>query len=188
MPPESDPLSEKEIAILKRWIDEGVSWQEGFAFGAPAYVAPLKPRRPELPPAQNGRDHPIDRLIDAHYEKHGIERPAALGDEAFLRRIYLDVIGLLPTPDQRQAFLADPSPEKRQQLVRDLLGNHRRLRRALAHVLERPLAERLLRHWLHRRRPPTSHRLAVSIAAREQAIRPIRPRTDQPCACRGRLR
>jgi hypothetical protein len=125
MPPEGERLSEKQVETLRRWIDEGLAWQDGFAFGAPAYVAPLAPRRPELPPVQDGRDNPVDRLIDGYFAEHKIERPKPIGDEAFLRRVYFDVIGLLPTLDQREAFLSDNSPDKRERLVRELLANDR---------------------------------------------------------------
>jgi mono/diheme cytochrome c family protein len=125
MPPKGERLSEKQIVTLRRWIDEGLPWQEGFAFGKPAYVAPLAPRRPELPPVQDGRSNAIDRLIDAYYTKHEVQRPQPLGNEAFLRRIYLDVIGLLPTLDEREAFLSDQSPDKRERLIRELLARDR---------------------------------------------------------------
>src|SRR5262245_32013537 len=46
MPPKGEPLSAKEVAALRAWIDEGVAWEPGFSFKPPAYVAPLKPRRP----------------------------------------------------------------------------------------------------------------------------------------------
>src|SRR5439155_21487516 len=49
MPPKGKPLTEKEVALLRAWIDQGVAWQEGFSFAKTAYVAPLKPRRPEPP-------------------------------------------------------------------------------------------------------------------------------------------
>jgi len=125
MPPEGEPLSEKQMEMLRRWVDQGLPWQDGFAFGAPAYVAPLQPRRPELPPAQNGRTNPIDRLVDGYYSKHKITAPPAADDETFFRRVYLDVIGLLPTVEEREAFLADKSADKRERIVRDLLANDR---------------------------------------------------------------
>src|SRR5436305_6598459 len=43
--------------------DEGVAWEPGFSFKPPAYLAPLKPRRPELVAAVGGREHPIDRIV-----------------------------------------------------------------------------------------------------------------------------
>ena len=125
MPPKGKPLTDKEIALLKAWIDEGVPWQEGFTFAQAAYVPPLKPRRPELPPAVNGRTNPIDRLLDAYYRKHKIAPPSPVDDATFMRRLYLDLLGLLPTPEELDEFLADPQPDKRDRLIRRVLANRR---------------------------------------------------------------
>src|SRR5438874_1608049 len=51
MPPKGPPLSAKEVATLRAWIDGGIEWEAGFSFKPPAYTAPLKPRRPTLPAA-----------------------------------------------------------------------------------------------------------------------------------------
>lgn len=122
MPPEGDPLTEKEIAIIKRWIDAGAPWEKGFTLGKRSYEPPLKPRRPELPPAQKGRDHPLDRILDAYAQQHQVKRQQPLEDAEFLRRASLDIVGLLPTSEQLETFLADQSPDKRARLVRELLG------------------------------------------------------------------
>ncbi|MEW4452436.1 DUF1549 domain-containing protein [Bremerella sp. JC817] len=121
MPPEGDGLNEEQITLLKKWIAGGVAWEPGFTFGEPIYEPPLKPRRPELPPAVAGRTNPIDRILDAQLATEGQAPIATLNDEAFLRRAYLDLIGLLPTPEQRSQFLSDANPDKRAQLVRNLL-------------------------------------------------------------------
>jgi hypothetical protein len=125
MPPKGKPLSAKEVALLRAWIDQGLPWQEGFTFKAATYVAPLKPRRPTLPPARAGRDHPIDRLLDAYYARHHLMPPAPLDDIAFARRLYLDLIGQLPAPEELSAFLKDAAPDKRERLVRRLLDDRR---------------------------------------------------------------
>lgn len=122
MPPEGDALTAEQIGLLKRWIESGAQWEPGFTFGEPLYEPPLKPRRPELPPAVAGRTNPIDRILDAQLASEKRPQPEPLGDEAFLRRVYLDLIGLLPTPEERAAFLNDDSPNKRTKLVDDLLG------------------------------------------------------------------
>src|SRR5262249_26168050 len=122
MPLKAPPLAEKEIALLRAWIDQGVSWQEGFSFGKPRYVATLQPRRPELPPARDGRTNPIDRILDAYMQQHKVT-PAPLDDAAFLRRVSLDLIGLLPTTEQLDAFLADATADKRDRLIRRLLDD-----------------------------------------------------------------
>src|SRR5262249_13714547 len=118
-------LTEKEVALLRAWIDQGVSWQEGFSFAKAGYVAPLFPRRPELPPARDGHTNPIDRIVDAYYQQHRIPPPTPIDDATFLRRVSLDLVGLLPTPAQLAAFLADAAPDKRERLIGQLLANNR---------------------------------------------------------------
>ncbi len=125
MPPKGERLTPKEVELIKRWIDQGLPWEEGFSFKLGSYVAPLRPRRPVLPPVRDGREHPIDRILDAYYARHKIVLPPALDDAAFLRRLYLDLIGLLPADEELQAFLADPAPDKRQQLIHRLLAERR---------------------------------------------------------------
>jgi hypothetical protein len=49
---------------------------------------------PVLPPARDGRDHPIDRIVDAYFAKNQVQPPAWVDDETFIRRVYLDVIGM----------------------------------------------------------------------------------------------
>ena len=125
MPSKGKPLSAKEIALIKAWIDQGVPWDAGFTFKKSTYVAPLKPRRPVLPQAHAGRDHPIDRILDAYFAEKKLSPPKDAGDVAFIRRIYLDVIGLLPTPTQVEKFVKDTAPDKRNRLARSVLADRR---------------------------------------------------------------
>src|SRR6516165_9252504 len=67
MPPKGPALTAKEVATLKAWIDEGLPWQDGFSFAKSVYVAPLKPRRPDIPAAHDGMTNPIDRILDAYF-------------------------------------------------------------------------------------------------------------------------
>lgn len=62
-------LKAEDVATLARWIDEGLKWEEGFSFKAKTYKARLAPRRPELPPAVEDRNHPVDRIVDAYFAK-----------------------------------------------------------------------------------------------------------------------
>lgn len=125
MPPKGEPLSEKEVRILAAWIDGGLAWEPGFSFKPAAYVAPLHPRRVTLPPAHTGREHPIDRIIDAHLATKKVPAPPRLDDAAFTRRVSFDLIGLPPTAGELNAFRVDSSPEKRAKLVRRLLAEER---------------------------------------------------------------
>ena len=81
--------------------------------------------RPELPPAVDGRDNPIDRILDAYLLEHGAAPPKPLDDAAFLRRVSLDLVGLLPTPERLRAFAEYDDPEKRSKLIDELLAGHR---------------------------------------------------------------
>jgi mono/diheme cytochrome c family protein len=125
MPPKGERLSEREVALVRAWIDQGLPWQEGFTFAANSYVPPLKPRRPALPPARLGRDHPIDRILDAYYAGHQRTLPPSLDDVAFARRLYLDVIGQLPAPSELDGFVKDTDSAKRDRLIHRLLDDRR---------------------------------------------------------------
>lgn len=115
------PVPEDQVALLKRWVNEGMYWEPGFTFGESTYEPPLRPRLPELPSPVEDRDHPIDRLIDSYLTKGSYMRPEPIEDSAFLRRIYLDLVGLLPTSDEARAFLDDNSSGKRERLIDELL-------------------------------------------------------------------
>ena len=124
MPPKDRPrLAAEETDILKAWIDQGLAWEAGFTFAENRYEPPLKPRRPQLPPASAGRDNPIDRILDKYLAEHEVPQPPPLGDASFARRVYYDLIGLPPTAEQLSAFLADTSTDKRAVLIDQLLDS-----------------------------------------------------------------
>jgi hypothetical protein len=109
MPPKGDRLSPIQVALLKSWIDAKLPWQDGFTFSdKPAYTVPLKPRRPNLPGATDD-PHPVDRFLAAYATDHQIKFPGPVDNAAFLRRASLDLIGLLPTPEQVAAFTKESS-------------------------------------------------------------------------------
>jgi len=123
MPPKGKALDAKEVALFKAWIDQGAAWEPGFTFKVNTYVAPLKPRLVKLPA---GDGHPIDRIVAAYWTQQKIAPAGTIDDAAFLRRVYLDVIGLLPTPSESDAFLKDAAPDKRELVVRRLLETENR--------------------------------------------------------------
>jgi cytochrome c553 len=125
MPPKGPPLADKDVKALAAWIDGGLAWEPGFSFKPAAYAAPLRPRRVALPPAVAGRDHPIDRILDAYYARNNVPPPPPLDDAAFARRAAFDLIGLPPAAAELDAFLADGAPDKREQFVRRLLAEDR---------------------------------------------------------------
>jgi hypothetical protein len=124
MPPAPGlPLKPEEVDVLRRWVDQGAPWLEGFSFAKGGSELPIKPRPVDLPPAREGRDGPVDRLVAAYLAKNKVAWPDLVDDAGFLRRVSLDLVGLLPTPAQLDAFLADGSADKRGRKVRELLGD-----------------------------------------------------------------
>lgn len=93
MPPEGKALSENEIDVLTRWIESGAEYQEHWAF------QPL--RRPEVPIVANKHwpQQPLDLFILAKLESAGLEPVPTADPESLIRRVYLDVIGLPPSPE-----------------------------------------------------------------------------------------
>ena len=121
MPPKASPrVPSEQRQVLIRWVNAGMPWTNGFTFRQSSYQSPLLPRQVILPgPAEL---NPIDQILQQHFKKTGQTPPAKASDATFLRRVSLDLVGLLPTPEQRQVFLSGRDPGKRQQLVDDLLA------------------------------------------------------------------
>lgn len=122
MPPKGPGLNAEEAALLRQWLAEGAPWEAGFAFKKPAYEPPLEPRPVVLPPVRQGRQNPVDRLVDARLASLNVAHPQRLDDGAFLRRVSLDLTGLLPSPEELQAFVADKAADKREAKVREILA------------------------------------------------------------------
>ncbi len=74
MPPEGEPLTGAQVDLLKRWIDAGLPWEDGFTFGKATRQAPLAPRRPAVPevPAGLGLSNPIDRFLYGYFAQHKV--------------------------------------------------------------------------------------------------------------------
>ena len=123
-PPAKDRVrpSAEQISILKNWILSGANWESGYAFQKPTYNAPVAHREPVLPPAANGMDHPLDRLLDAYLRSNGVQPPPICDDATFARRVHLDLIGLLPEPAALREFLGSKATDKREKLIDTLLA------------------------------------------------------------------
>jgi len=123
MPAGGEPLSAAQIATLRAWIDEGAVWPENPAAPPAGWTAPIAPRQPETP--EGHEEHPVDRFIAAYFARHAMAFPAIADDARFARRVYYDLWGLPPTPEQLDSFLKDTSADKRARLIDTLLGNSR---------------------------------------------------------------
>src|SRR5262245_15119155 len=125
MPQKGKRLTPEQIGLLRAWIDQGAAWDPAISFAKPP-PANLFPRKPELPPARKGLVNPIDRILGPYCEANGVEARKPVSDRVYARRVYLDAIGLLPTPRELKEFLTDKRSDKREQLVKRLLADHRR--------------------------------------------------------------
>ena len=124
MPKEKPPLSAKDKATLKAWI----------AAGLPTYAPTLKKlEKPLLPKGKRHEPKVVAAAVDEHVgdrlEDRKLKAAAVAADAEFLRRVYLDLNGRVPTPEQAAAFLDDKAPDKRAKLIDALLaspefGNH----------------------------------------------------------------
>ncbi len=124
-PPDSKlgRLSAAEVAPLKRWIDEGATYQSHWSF-APVAAAPLPAVPPGLPSGIVPR-HALDRHVFAGLAARD-RRPQPEADAATLiRRVTFDLTGLPPTPDEVAAFVADRDPGAYDRLVDRLLASPR---------------------------------------------------------------
>jgi hypothetical protein len=133
-PPEAGPrLTADEIDVLKRWIEHGAEYAPHWAF--------VPPRRPEIPavnresqPSAWGRN-PVDAFILARLGQAGLKPSPEADRPTLIRRVYLDLIGLLPSPAEVEAFVNDRSPDAYEKVVDQLLSSPH-------------YGERQARHWL----------------------------------------
>jgi hypothetical protein len=143
-------LSASEIAVLESWINQGANWS---AMAAEPQAAPIpnnkpaagygdyqetvitdqhrqwwafqKPIRRPPPSVSDARwaGNPIDAFVKTSLEAQGLAAAPEADRGTLIRRLYLDVVGLLPTPAQVDAFVNDPSPRAYEQLVEELLAS-----------------------------------------------------------------
>ncbi len=124
MPAKGPRLSAEQIGILRAWIDQGLTWEQNFTFHhSPA--APLHLRHPALPAAVAGSNlsNPIDLLLAPYVSANHVAATNLADDRTFIRRVYLDLVGLLPEPDEVSKFVSDTAADKRTKLVERLLAD-----------------------------------------------------------------
>lgn len=147
MPP-TGKLPEKEVAILTRWVNEGLAYPASALSGGTQahepnsgpdknYWAYQPVRRPTVPTVKNTAwvANPIDAFILAKLEAKGLAPVAPAEKMALCRRLYYDLTGLPPTPEQVDAFVKDNSPQAYERLIDTLLASPR-------------YGEKWGRHWL----------------------------------------
>ncbi|MFO0875365.1 MAG: PSD1 and planctomycete cytochrome C domain-containing protein, partial [Phycisphaerales bacterium] len=127
MPPRKSnkrPLSEPERELVRAWIDAGAPYEPHWSF--------VPPTRPALPAVRNEAwcRSPVDRFVLARLEREEIAPSPEADPETLVRRIFMDLTGLPPTPQEIDAFVAEASaegpsdqrPDAFERLVDRLLG------------------------------------------------------------------
>jgi cytochrome c553 len=144
MPAQADPLSAEQIAALKTWIEQGAVWGAATltstATPSPAALAALETRaisaeernywafklpvQAPLPVVDDKRlTNPIDRFLEQARRARGLTAAPRADPYTLVRRAYLDLLGLPPTPAQVDAFIADRSPNAWERLIDTLLAS-----------------------------------------------------------------
>jgi hypothetical protein len=110
-------LTDEQKQLLKRWIADGAKYTRHWAFVAP--------RWPDLPTVKDARwpRNAIDRFVLARLENEGLSPSPEVDRYVLIRRLYLDLVGMPPTPAEAAAFVADRSPDAYEKLVDRLLAS-----------------------------------------------------------------
>lgn len=146
MPKKGSPMPEAELAVIERWIREGAKTlrPEPLALAPGAVISEedrawwaFQPvQRPAVPKADTARVRtPVDAFLLAKLGESGLGFAPEADRRALIRRLSLDLTGLLPTPEETEAFVADRSPLAYENLVERLLASP-------------AYGERWARHWL----------------------------------------
>lgn len=138
-PPDSElKLSDREIAMIVKWIEQGSQWKEHWSF-----LALTEPKVPEL---NNDwiRNNEIDNYIQNNLLQLGLQPSAETDKEHLIKRVTMDLTGLPPTVEEIDAFLNDDSLDAYEKVVDRLL-------------LSDACAERLTQEWMDVSRYSDSH-------------------------------
>ncbi|MBL9137733.1 MAG: PSD1 domain-containing protein [Verrucomicrobiales bacterium] len=142
MPKKSEPLPEAKVEVLRAWISNGASWPEtvpgkgGEHSVHWAFTAPVRPPVPAGATSGSGRGgHAIDAFVQAKLKAEGLKPSPEADRVTLLRRLHFDLVGLPPTIEDVDRFLADQSEGAYERAVERLLASPH-------------YGERWGRHWL----------------------------------------
>ncbi|MBL6724863.1 MAG: PSD1 domain-containing protein [Rubripirellula sp.] len=137
MPLDSEPLSKMEILILRRWIDEGAVIDSPAAERAlgEQHWAYQTIKRPEVPSSDKW-ESPIDRYVDEKLMKQGLSFSKTDDPGRLLRRVFLALTGLPPTPQQVQSFVSNPTLAHYESFVEECLHSPHYGQRWAVHWLD----------------------------------------------------
>ena len=161
MPPEQPPLKKDEIELLRRWINSGANWPESdydrearldkrlqhWAFQPVQSTAAGQQNRTGNS-TRAGADQ-IDQFVQAKLAEQNLKPSMPADRRTLIRRLYFDMVGLPPTPEEVAEFVAAKNPEAFRQLIEKLLDSPR-------------YGERWAQHWLDVVRYADTHGFEVN--------------------------
>ncbi len=137
MPPKGERLTREEVGVLRAWIDAGAEWPASGEEEEPvqAHWAFRPVRRPEVPGGALGVASPIDAFVRERLARAGLKMSEEASRTTLIRRMYLVMLGVPPTPEEARRFVGDPGADAYERLVDRVLADGR-------------YGERWARHWL----------------------------------------
>ena len=155
MPLGGNKLTDGQIAAIKNWIDQGAHWGGAVAAktqpdsasavaglekvqlppGARDYWAFKLPVQAPVPAVAREFSNPIDRFLEKARQEKGLKAAPKADRLTLLRRAYMDLVGLPPSPEEIDAFMSDTTPGAWERLIDKLLASPH-------------YGERWGRHWL----------------------------------------
>ena len=144
MPKGARPLDAADVAAIRHWIDSGAPWPAELKLRDRSIADTdwwsLRPIvRPSVPKLESKHSTfvrtPIDAFILAKLSEMGLSPSPEADRRTLIRRLYYDLVGLPPMPDEVDSFVADPDPTVYERLVDQLLSSP-------------AYGERWTRHWL----------------------------------------
>jgi hypothetical protein len=122
MPKKGSRLTPEQIGLLRAWIDRGLAWDAEINFARPT-PPNLNRRTPNLEISRTSGVNPIDQILKPYFAAHQFQPAKPVNDGIFARRVYLDLLGLVPPLGGPGAFVSDSDPGLRVELVRYLLAD-----------------------------------------------------------------
>lgn len=126
MPKGAAPLSPTEVSVLQQWVESGAVWPEKFEL-KPAELWSLHPiERPAVPEDVGSIEHfpirnPIDAFVLDRLQQSQLSSAPPANRYTIIRRLYLDLLGLPPGPEQVKKFVHDTSADAYSEVVDELL-------------------------------------------------------------------
>ena len=153
-PPKSHKkLTSEQKETIRRWIEQGATYQKHWAF-----EVPVKPAAPEIAGRKREGGNAIDAFIDVRLEKESLKHSPEADRATLLRRVTFDLTGLPPTAAEVDAFTADQAPDAFDKVVTRLLASPR-------------YGEQMAHYWLDQARYGDTHGLHLD---NERSIWPYR--------------